>query len=136
MTLSGGSFGPRYQWDFAAEAWQVAKEMTQLVQLLWTREDDMQHDFYRQYSYHRMAGAVDGQGNISAWSHRIVSTPIRPVFDSEEALKDPKHIASGEVADAAMLPYAVQNFRLEYAPVRSVVPRGWWRSKARASPVG
>ena len=46
MTLCGGSFGRRYQWDFPAEAWQVAQEMKQPVQLLWTREDDMQHDFY------------------------------------------------------------------------------------------
>jgi isoquinoline 1-oxidoreductase beta subunit len=128
MTLSGGSFGRRYQWDFAAEAWQVAKEMKQPVQLLWTREDDMQHDFYRQYSYHRMAGALDERGNIAAWSHRIVSTPIRPVFDSQEAVKDPKHVASTEMGDAVMLPYATESLRIDYAPAHSMVPRAWWRS--------
>ena len=62
MTLSGGSFGRRYQWDYAAEAWQVAKEMKKPVQLLWTREDDMQHDFYRPYNYQRLSGAFDDSG--------------------------------------------------------------------------
>jgi isoquinoline 1-oxidoreductase beta subunit len=128
MTLCGGSFGRRYQWDFPAEAWQVAKEVKRPVQLLWTREDDMQHDFYRQYSYHRMLGGLDAQNNIVAWSHRVVSTPIRAVFDSPEKLLDPKHVASQEVGGADVIPYAVSNFRVDYAPVYSGVPRAWWRS--------
>jgi len=128
MTLCGGSFGRRYQWDFPAEAWQVAKEMKQPVQLVWTREDDMQHDFYRQYSYHRLSGALDGQNNIAAWSHRVVSTPIRAIFDSPDKLKDPRHVASQELSGADVLPYAVSNFRLDYVPVQSAVPRAWWRS--------
>jgi isoquinoline 1-oxidoreductase beta subunit len=128
MTLCGGSFGRRYQWDFPAEAWQVAKEVKQPVQLLWTREDDMQHDFYRQYSYHRMAGGLDEQNNIVAWSHRVVSTPIRAVFDSPEKLKDPKHVASQELGGADVLAYSASNFCLDYAPVHSAVPRAWWRS--------
>ncbi|HET9308549.1 MAG TPA: xanthine dehydrogenase family protein molybdopterin-binding subunit [Candidatus Sulfotelmatobacter sp.] len=128
MTLCGGSFGRRYQWDYAAEAWQVAKEVNRPVQLLWTREDDMQHDFYRQYSYHRLSGGLDEQNNISVWSHRVVSTPIRAVFDPPDKLKDPKHVASQELSGADVLPYAVSNFRLDYAPVQSAVPRAWWRS--------
>jgi isoquinoline 1-oxidoreductase beta subunit len=130
MTLCGGSFGRRYQWDYAAEAWQVAKEMKKPVQLLWTREDDMQRDFYRPYSYHRMSGGLDAQNNIVAWSHRIVSTPIRAVFDPPETLKDPKHVASQELGGADVIPYPVSNFRLDYSPVHSAVPRAWWRSVA------
>ena len=71
LMLSGGSFGRRYQWDYLAEAYQVAKQMKVPVQLFWTREDDMQHDFYLQYSYQRMSGSLDEKGNIVAWSHRI-----------------------------------------------------------------
>jgi isoquinoline 1-oxidoreductase beta subunit len=126
MTLSGGSFGRRYQWDYLAESYQVAKEMKVPVQLLWSREDDMQHDFYLQYSYQRMTGALDREGNIVAWSHRIVSTPIRAVFDSPELLKDPKHVASYDVNDS--IPYQALHYRSDYAPVLSVVPRAWWRS--------
>jgi isoquinoline 1-oxidoreductase subunit beta len=128
MTLCGGSFGRRYQWDYIAEAWQVGREVKRPVQLIWTREDDIQHDFYRQYSYHRMTGALDAAGKPVAWSHRIVSTPIRAVFDSPESLKDPKHMAAQELGGADVLPYAIPNFRLDYAPVHSAVPRAWWRS--------
>ena len=128
MTLSGGSFGRRYQWDYLAEACQVAKAMKVPVQLLWTREDDMQHDFYRQYCCQRMSGALDDRGNILAWSQRVVSTPIRSVFDPAESLKDPTHVASQEIGYADRLPYQVQNLRLDYVPVQSVVPRAWWRS--------
>lgn len=128
MTLCGGSFGRRYQWDFAAEAWQVAKEVNRPVQLLWTREDDMQHDFYRQYSYHRLLGGLDEQNNIVAWSHRVISTPIRAVFDPPEKLKDPKHVASQELGGADILPYAASSFRVDYVPIQSAVPRAWWRS--------
>jgi isoquinoline 1-oxidoreductase subunit beta len=128
MTLCGGSFGRRYQWDFPAEAWQIAREMKQPVQLLWTREDDTQHDFYRQYSYHRLSAGLDARGNIVAWSHRVASTPIRATFDSPEKLMDPKHVASQELGGADVLAYAASNFRLDYVPVHCAVPRAWWRS--------
>src|SRR5215472_1449325 len=132
MMLCGGSFGRRYQWDFPAEAWQVAKEVRQPVQLLWTREDDMQHDFYRQYSYHRLSAGLDGHGHIEAWSHRVASTPIRTIFDSPEKLMDPKHIVPPELGGADVLPYAASNFRLDYTPVHCAVPRAWWRSVAHS----
>lgn len=124
MTLSGGSFGRRYQWDYLAEAHQVAKGMKVPVQLVWTREDDIQHDFYLQYSYQRVTGALNGMGNIVAWSHRTVSTPIRAVFDSPEAMQDPKHGA--ESLDS--IPYEVHDYLFDYARASSVVPRAWWRS--------
>ena len=127
-TLSGGSFGRRYQFDYAAEAWQVANKMKVPVKLLWTREDDMQHDFYRQYCLQRLSGSVDEGGKIVAWAHRMVSTPIRSVFDSAESLKDPKHVASQEVSSDDSFPYEAPHYRLDYAPVQSVVPRAWWRS--------
>lgn len=127
-TFSGGSFGRRYQWDYEAEAWQVAKEMKVPVQVLWTREDDMQHDFYRQYFLYRLAGTLDERGQITAWAWRAVSTPIRSVFDSPESLKDPKHVASQEISFSDSLPYQTLNYRLDYAPVSSVAPRAWWRS--------
>ena len=126
-TLSGGSFGRRYQFDYAAEAWQVANKMKVPVKLMWTREDDMQHDFYRQYCLQRLSGSVDEGAKIVAWTHRMVSTPIRSVFDSAESLKDPKQVASQEIPEDPF-PYQVPHYRLDYAPVHSVVPRAWWRS--------
>jgi isoquinoline 1-oxidoreductase beta subunit len=134
MTLSGGSFGRRYQWDYVAEAWQVAKEMEKPVQLLWTREDDMQHDFYRPYNYQRLSGAFDDRGSLSAWSTRVVTTPIAGsnlytgFTESPETLNDPATIAALEWYGADIAPYSIPNFRLDYAPADSVVPRSWWRS--------
>jgi isoquinoline 1-oxidoreductase beta subunit len=128
MMLSGGSFGRRGQWDFPAEAWQIGRVVRKPVQLVWTREDDMQHDFYRQYSYHRMMGALDEGGKVLAWWHRVVSTSIRQVFDPPERLKDPRRVAQQELGGADVLAYASPNFRLDYNPVHSAVPRAWWRS--------
>ena len=73
-----------------------------------------------------MTGTLDEQGNIVAWSHRIVSTPIRAIFDSPELLADPKHVASADITDN--IPYQALHYRADYAPVLSVVPRAWWRS--------
>jgi len=128
MTLSGGSFGRRAQWDYAAEAWQVGNEVKRPVQLVWTREDDIQHDFYRPYSYHRLSAGLDSQGSIAAWSHRVVSTPIRGYFDPAESLKDPRHLAQQELGGADVLPYGVPNFRLDFVPLHSAAARAWWRS--------
>jgi isoquinoline 1-oxidoreductase subunit beta len=125
LMLSGGSFGRRYQWDYLAEAYFVAEQAKGPVQLVWSREDDIQHDFYLQYSYQRLAGGLDQAGNIVAWSHRLVSTPIRAVFDSPELLKDPKDVASYDAF--GNIPYQAVHYRSDYAPVLSVVPRAWWR---------
>jgi len=127
MMFCGGSFGRRYQWDYTAEAWLVAKQMQAPVQLLWTREDDMQHDFYLQHSYHRLRGVLDPSGRILAWSHRIVSTPIRAVFDPAEKLT-PKRLALQEVGGADVVAYSPANLYVDYVPVQSGVPRAWWRS--------
>jgi isoquinoline 1-oxidoreductase beta subunit len=123
-TLMGGGFGRRYQADFVVEAAQVGKAVGAPVQLLWTREDDMQHDFYRPFAYHRLSGAVDAKGNAVAWYHRIVSTSIRSFWDPPDRVKP----EASEIGGAVDLAYAVPNLRVEYAPVPSGVPVAWWRS--------
>lgn len=133
MTFSGGSFGRRYQWDYAAEAWQVAAQVRQPVQLLWTREDDMQHDFYRPYNYQRLRAGLDGSGYPVAWRTRVVTTPIAATnlytdtVETPEKLRDPATIAALEWFGADVTPYAIDNCRIDYAPLESGVPRSWWR---------
>jgi isoquinoline 1-oxidoreductase beta subunit len=126
----GGGFGRRAQWDYPVEAWQISKAAGKPVQLVWTREDDLQHDFYRPFSMHRMQAALDAQGKPVAWSHRVVSTPIRATFDSEERLKDPAALARQEKGGAEGMPYDIENLRVDYAPIASAVPCAWWRSVA------
>ncbi len=121
-TLMGGGFGRRYMADFPAEVAQIAKIVGKPVQLVWTREDDMTHDFYRPATCHRMQGAVDANGRPAAWFHTLASTSIRGYWDPKAAPE------SQEVGGAKEMPYAIPNVRLEFNPVASAVPRAWWRS--------
>ena len=121
-TLMGGGFGRRYMADFPAEGAQIAKIVGKPVQLVWTREDDMTHDFYRPAACHRMRGAVDASGHPTAWAHTMATTSIRGYWDPKA---DP---GRQEIGGAREMPYAIPNVRLDYNPVASAVPRAWWRS--------
>ena len=123
-TLMGGGFGRRYMGDFVMEAAQISKVTGKPVMVLWTREDDMQHDFYRPASYHHFSGALDEKGGLSAWKHFQTSTSI-------EAMWNPKgqdNPEKSEFATAAFIPYQTPNYRVEYTLAQSGVPRAWWRS--------
>ncbi len=128
-TFMGGGFGRRYQADFPTEATQVAKRVGKPVQLVWSREDDMTHDFYRPASYHRVSGALDSDGNILAWRHKSASTSIAEWFNPKAAPE------SSELGSTLQMPYLTKSYKLEYLPAASAVPRAWWRS-VEASVIG
>jgi isoquinoline 1-oxidoreductase beta subunit len=123
ITFLGGGFGRRINADYAAEAVEISKGASAPVKTVWTRADDLQHDFYRPASYHRIKGGLDEKGRIVAWQHRIVSTSIKAFY--EPSATDPEDDEKGGASD---LPYAIPNVRVEYSAAKSVVPRGWWRS--------
>ncbi len=123
-TYMGGGFGRRYTADYPAEAAQIAKVVKKPVQLVWTREDDMTHDFYRPSACHRMSGAVDNTGKPVAWNHTIASTSIGAFWDPPDQQAPEK----SEVGGAEQMPYAIPHMRLEYNVVSSSVPPLWWRS--------
>jgi isoquinoline 1-oxidoreductase beta subunit len=128
-TLMGGGFGRRYQADFVMEAAEVGKVVRKPVMVLWTREDDMQHDFYRPASYHRLEGAVDANGNLAAWKHFQTSTSIAAKWSD----KPEEDNGKGEFGTGATVPYATPNIRLEYMLAHSNAPRAWWRSVEHSS---
>lgn len=132
-TLMGGGFGRRYQADFVMEAAQVATQVTKTadkpVMVLWTREDDMHHDFYRPASYHKCQGFVDAQGNLGAWQHFQTSTSIAAKWSD----KGEESSGKGEFGTGATVPYKSPNIRIEYTLAHSSAPRAWWRSVEHSS---
>jgi isoquinoline 1-oxidoreductase beta subunit len=122
-TLMGGGFGRRYHADFAVEAAQVSKAVGAPVKLLWTREDDMQHDFYRPSAHHLLRAGLDEKGNPLAWHHRMASTSIAAFWAQPGRPAD-----ATEIGGAVDLPYAIPHIRVEYTAAPSGVPVAWWRS--------
>lgn len=125
-TWLGGGFGRRSEMDFATDAVEIAKEMPGVpVKVLWTREDDIRHDFYRPASYNTLRGAIDKSGALVAWTHRVVSPSIMTrVF--------PQYVKGGvdrsAVEGASDMPYSVANFHVDYHMHDTGVPVGFWRS--------
>jgi isoquinoline 1-oxidoreductase subunit beta len=124
-TFLGGGFGRRGEQDFVADAVELSHRLRRPVQVLWTREDDIRHDFYRPMTLNRLRGGIDESGNLVAWFHRIVGPSIlgrvRPA-----AIRG--GIDPTSVDGAANLPYAIPNLRVEYRRADTPVPVGFWRS--------
>ena len=130
--FAGGSFGRRAVpgADYVAEAVMVAKAIDGRapVKLIWTREDDMAAGRYRPMSYHIMEGALDGDGNISAWRHRLAVQSIVAGTPFETALIQ-DGIDNTSVEGSRGLPYSIPNLQVDLFTVESVgVPILWWRS--------
>ena len=107
-TYSGGGFGRRLETDYVTEAVRLAKILRRAVRVLWTRADDLRHDFYRPASLTAFRAALGARGGVSAWLQRIAGPEL----------------ALGEVD----IPYAIPNLRLVRIKEDPGVPTGYWRS--------
>jgi isoquinoline 1-oxidoreductase subunit beta len=122
----GGGFGRRLEVDFVTQAVRIAKQVDGPVKVVWTREEDIQHDIYRPYYYDRMAAGLDAQGLPIAWRHRVTGSSIEARW-LPAAMKDGLDTDAVEGA-AAELQYAIPNILVDY--VRQEPPgltTGWWR---------
>lgn len=128
--FAGGSFGRRAnpQADYVVEATMIAKTQPGVpVKLVWTREDDMRAGYYRPMYIHKIRGAVDNEGNITAWEQRIVGQSIA-AGTAFEGFMVKDGVDSSSVEGASTLPYAIPNLAVELHTVQQPVPVLWWRS--------
>lgn len=129
--LGGGSFGRRATTDADAigEASSIAKAsgLDVPIKLIWTREDDIRGGRYRPLCVHRLRGALDADGNITAWQHRVVGQSIVSGTPFEGAL-----VVDGvdlSILEGAVgFPYAVPNAYIDFHDPQVGVPVLWWRS--------
>ena len=110
----GGGFGRRARADYIGEAVEVSKAVGVPVQLTWTREDDMQQDWYRPASLTHFTGGLDADG----WPVALTSRVACPYFGG------PRTAVEG-IAD---MPYAVPNFLVDSHDVNLGIPVSYWRS--------
>ncbi len=129
MTRVGGGFGRRLSNDFVAEAVLLAKASGKPVKLIWTREDDLAHDFFRPFGQHHLTASLGADGMPTGWRHHLASASKyhrRPDVKPDELWKAelyPDDFPAGIIG----------NLRLEWSPVRSGMTRGSWRAPAHTA---
>lgn len=128
--FAGGSFGRRAQPDgaFVAEAAEVAKALgsERPVKLMWTREDDIKGGRYRPLAVHKLRGALDPDGNITAWDHQIAVQSFVKGTGFDGMIQD--GVDSTAIEGSRDLPYAIPNQRVGQHLMENGVPTLWWRS--------
>ena len=124
--LIGGGFGRRLEVDGIIRAVEIAKQVDAPVKVVWTREEDIQHDMYRPYWFDRISAGLDENGKPIAWSHRfagssVIARWLPPAFKNG---LDPD-----STEGAIDLVYDLPNFRVEYVRVEPPgIPTAFWRS--------
>jgi isoquinoline 1-oxidoreductase subunit beta len=124
VTLLGGGFGRRLNIDYAVEAALISRSAGAPVKVLWTREDDVRHDFYRPMSHHRLRAGLDAQNNVTSWLHHIAA----PTTDGFYLGGDIPDLGATELAGAGLPNGSVPNYLVETSFLHTAVPRGYWRA--------
>lgn len=123
--IVGGGFGRRLEVDGIIHAVKVAMHVNSPVKVIWSREEDVQHGYYRPYYYDRMSGGIDEQGNPVAWMHRVSGSSI---FARIAPAAMQNGVDPDGVEGAAHPPYKLPAIQVEF---NQVEPQGvltsWWR---------
>lgn len=124
VPLLGGAFGRKSKHDYPQEAALISQELGVPIHILWTREDDLHHDFYHTTSYERIDAGVDKNGKVIAWRHRSVAPTIMSTFK-----KGADHEANFELGMGFVdVPFDIPNFRCENPACSAHARIGWFRS--------
>ncbi len=117
MVRVGGGFGRRLENDYMVEAAAIARQSGLPVKLLWTREDDVTHDFYRAGSHHRLRGGLDAQGRVQAYAAHGVTYA-----------RDGKPAQGADIVPHDFLRQTIPHFQLEQSLIETRVPTGYLRA--------
>jgi isoquinoline 1-oxidoreductase beta subunit len=125
-TMLGGGFGRRgVVQDFVSSAVLIAREIGEPVKVVWSREEDMRHDFYRPVAMARMTAGLDGAGMPLAWHVRLTGNSIFGTLMAPALTRGvDRNFQEGFLND---LPYDVPNYLVDYAMRNTHVPVGFWR---------
>jgi isoquinoline 1-oxidoreductase beta subunit len=126
LTAMGGGFGRRLKPDFVFEAIEVGRHVDGPVQLLWTREDDIKHGFYRPFSLHRVSASLTDEGRLATWRHHQVGT-------SRYAFRQGEHPGQSEFHPPTWPWSFIRGHRLTYTVLDSPLDRGPLRAPGHNS---
>ncbi len=122
----GTGFGRRLKVDYVEEAVKISRTIGKPVNLFWSRDEDIQHDFYRPTALNRLEAALAPDGLPLAWRHHISGPSIGDFNDPERYGK--KSLDRSMVDGAKQLPYTIPNIEVSCVVSRTPVPLGAWRS--------
>jgi isoquinoline 1-oxidoreductase subunit beta len=124
-TFLGGGFGRRADVDYVEDAVETSAAVSAPVKVIFTREDDFTHDFYRGAYRHRLAGAIDDVGDVVAWTHRVIGPSVnRRAYPIVTMMG----LDSTSVEGADSIAYSIPNVLVDCVTYESGVPVGFWRS--------
>jgi isoquinoline 1-oxidoreductase beta subunit len=124
VTLLGGGFGRKSKPDYVAEAALLSRMVGAPIKVTWTREDDIQHDYYHAICAQHLEAALDQDGRANAWLHRTVFPAIEATFQPDVVYGSGGELGQGVVD----MPYDIPNVRCENGAAANHVRIGWYRS--------